>query len=386
LKELLDLLKVIKEIQIDEKKFKIKFLLSCDYKMLRILYGQKAPNAEFGCVYCNNSLKKNTKDFHTQNLTINRELTDELDQNEPLIDFIDFKDCIFDILHAFLRISDDLFKTFLSKLNQKDQNQGYDIDRRPNFKIFMNFLATNCKISNPFYVSRKTDEIKLRNLNATERDKIFDAIFENYENTENQIVKKNFNFIQFPNTNPDEFKHENFVWFTFHKIYKKLSNLKPFVENVTNPLSENTPSTSAEQKKVWDSEFEKDLNLLIRSFSKLNYASNFSYNITPYWHVLYFHTKELLERHNEIASFSNQSNEKLQHFMKICYVRSTNKKRSNKKYLKQVLKKRNRMEFFFLDGNLDDFFINQNADLDDFFNYYLNESDEDSENDSDEEE
>ena len=72
--------------------------------------------------------------------------------------------------------------------------------------------------------------------------------------------------------------------------------------------------------------------------------------------------------------------------MKICYVRSTNKKRSNKKYLKQVLKKRNRMEFFFLDGNLDDFFINQNADLDEFFDYYLNESDEDSENDSDEDE
>ena len=90
------------------------------------------------------------------------------------------------------------------------------------------------------------------------------------------------------------------------------------------------------------------MNLLIRSFSRRNFQSNFTYNITPYWHVLYFHTKEILERHEEIASFSNQPNEKLQHSMKICYVRSTNKKKYNKKYLKQLLKKRNRLEFYFL--------------------------------------
>ena len=69
--------------------------------------------------------------------------------------------------------------------------------------------------------------------------------------------------------------------------------------------------------------------------------------------------------------------------MKICYVRSTNKKRSNKKYLKQVLNKRNRLEFYHLEGDLRDFFVNRNTDLDEFFNYYLHESDEDSDNESD---
>ena len=341
--------------------------------MLRILYGQKAPNAEFGCLYCKNSLKQNKRDFYKQNFTINRQLTDEPDQNDPIIDFIDFKDCIFDILHAFLRISDDLFETFLSKLNQKDGNQGNDISRRPNFKIFMDFLVTNCKVSNPFYVPKNSEEIKLRNLNATERERIFDNIFEEYVNTDGQKIKKNFNNIQFQNTTQDEFKHENFVWLTFYKIYKKLRK----------KIEAETSSPSADNKKVWDSEFENDMNLLLRSFSKLNFTSNFTYNITPYWHILYFHTKELLERHDEIASFSNQPNEKLQHFMKICYVRSTNKKRSNKKYLKQVLNKRNRLEFYHLEGDLRDFFVNRNTDLDEFFNYYLHESDEDSDNESD---
>ncbi len=373
LKELLDSLKIIREIQIDEKIYQLKFYLSCDYKMLRILYGQKSPNAEFGCVYCKNSLKQNKRDFYKQNFTINRQLTDEPDQNDPIIDFIDFKDCIFDILHAFLRISDDLFETFLSKLNQKDGNQGNDISRRPNFKIFMDFLVTNCKVSHPYYVPKNSEEIKLRNLNATERERIFENIFEEYVNTDGQKIKKNFYNIQFQNTTQDEFKHENFVWLTFYKIYKKLRK----------KVDAETSSPSAENKKVWDSEFENDMNLLLRSFSKLNFTSNFTYNITPYWHILYFHTKELLERHDEIAGFSNQPNEKLQHFMKICYVRSTNKKRSNKKYLKQVLNKRNRLEFYHLEGDLRDFFVNRNTDLEEFFNYYLHESDEDSDNESD---
>ena len=380
LKDLLDLLKLIKEIQLDEKKFQIKYFLSCDYKMLRLLYGQKAPNAEFGCVYCKNSLLKNKKDFFNQIYSINRTFTDVPDENEPIIDFIDFKDCVYDIMHAYLRISDSLFDTFIKRLNQKDNNNGSDINKRPNFKIFMNFLANICKISNPYYVSKKTGEIKFRNLNAKERERIFEGIFEEYENAEKQKVKKNFDFIQFQNfTEPDPFKHENFIWLTFHKVYKKLSNHKPRIRN-------HLPLENTDNIKIWDSELEKDMNLLIRSFSRLNFQSNFTYNITPYWHVLFFHTKEILERHEEIASFSNQPNEKLQHSMKICYVRSTNKKKSNKKYLKQLLKKRNRLEFYFLNGNLADFYVNPNTNLEDFFNNFLHESDEDSENDSNEDE
>jgi hypothetical protein len=45
LKELLILLENVKNIKIKEQTYKITFFLGCDYKMIRILYGQKAANA-----------------------------------------------------------------------------------------------------------------------------------------------------------------------------------------------------------------------------------------------------------------------------------------------------------------------------------------------------
>jgi hypothetical protein len=45
LKELLKELEKIKFIEIADNNFKIDFYLGCDYKMNRILYGQKASNS-----------------------------------------------------------------------------------------------------------------------------------------------------------------------------------------------------------------------------------------------------------------------------------------------------------------------------------------------------
>ena len=45
IKELLNLLEKIESIEIAEVAYKIEFYLSCDYKMMRILYGQKASNS-----------------------------------------------------------------------------------------------------------------------------------------------------------------------------------------------------------------------------------------------------------------------------------------------------------------------------------------------------
>ena len=43
--ELLELLEKINYIIIGEKTFEIEFYLAADYKMLRLLYGQKSSNA-----------------------------------------------------------------------------------------------------------------------------------------------------------------------------------------------------------------------------------------------------------------------------------------------------------------------------------------------------
>ena len=43
----------VKFIEIGDNNYKIDFILGCDYKMLRILYGQKASNSLDGYVLFN---------------------------------------------------------------------------------------------------------------------------------------------------------------------------------------------------------------------------------------------------------------------------------------------------------------------------------------------
>ena len=56
LKELIEKLEKVNTIQIENKLFNIEFYLGSDYKMLRLLYGQKAANALKGCVWCKCSM------------------------------------------------------------------------------------------------------------------------------------------------------------------------------------------------------------------------------------------------------------------------------------------------------------------------------------------
>jgi hypothetical protein len=332
---LINMLRVLQNITINEINFAIKFYLSCDYKQLRILYGQKSSNALFGCVYCRKNLR--TRPDFNENLTINRTLLDPIQEDErpPIIDFIDFKDTIIDVLHLFLRTTDILFKLLFNKLTDLDQNNGPNIDQRPHLRIFLDFLKNDCNISNPWYVSRKGDDsIKLRSLNSNEREKIFEKIFEDFIDldeplAEDRLKKKNFYFIfpDFPNLN---FELENYVWLNFYEIFQKFK---------TNELGQ---------------DFARNLRNLGRAYVELNLNENLQNTLTPYWHNFFFHVEEMLAIHGDISIFSNQPNEKLNEFSKHYYIKHTNRKNTNLEYLKQLIQKRNRFEFFNLNGNIND--------------------------------
>jgi hypothetical protein len=62
----------------------------------------------------------------------------------------------------------------------------------------------------------------------------------------------------------------------------------------------------------------------------------------------------MLAIHGDISIFSNQPNEKLNEFSKHYYIKHTNRKNTNLEYLKQLIQKRNRFEFFNLNGNIND--------------------------------
>ena len=61
LNELLELLSNVDKIEINAKTYDIDFYLGSDYKMLRLLFGQKASNALEGCLYCNCSMRSAPK-------------------------------------------------------------------------------------------------------------------------------------------------------------------------------------------------------------------------------------------------------------------------------------------------------------------------------------
>jgi hypothetical protein len=331
LEELLGLIKGIQTVEIDGVSHKIIFYLCTDYKMARLLYGHKASNATNSCVWCHAAL--NVAPTPTDLYNINRSLQDPIYLHQPLIDFIDYKMCIIDMLHLLLRISDKLFSLLILKLIRLDQNDGANINNRPHFLVFMNFLKNQCKISNPYYSNKSEDVLKLRSLNKNERLKIFEKIF---EFTRNLTRRKSF-FDIFPDDNQETFKYENYIWYQFLTIYNNLKENK--IEN-------------------------SNLRGFLKAYLVLNEQENNATTIFPYLHSLVFHGEEMMFLHGNISIFTTESNEKFNDFCSIYYHSSTNKNNTNKKYLKQLFKKRNRIEFFDLKGSLREFLFDTSSSED----------------------
>ena len=79
-----------------------------------------------------------------------------------LIQFIEFKKMVVDVLHIVLRITDKLFELLLFRLEELDQR-----DNTKLLLIFKNLLEAH--ITSPFY--KKENKFKLRVLNQNERFK-----------------------------------------------------------------------------------------------------------------------------------------------------------------------------------------------------------------------
>ena len=183
LKELTVQLGKIKSIQLNEKDYEIEFFLASDYKMLRLLYGQKASNALEGCVWCKYSMGNKPNKNDNWPISKNLSLDEENQEVKPIIKFIDYKNCVVDLLHLLLRVTDQLYKLLFFKFARIDKNDGADVNLRPNLKIFLDFLKNKCKISNAFYISLKsTEKNKLRSLNRNERMRIFEELFKQLNN------------------------------------------------------------------------------------------------------------------------------------------------------------------------------------------------------------
>jgi hypothetical protein len=135
LKDILVLLENLKSNTLSGREFKLEYFFSSGYKMLRNLYGHKGSNAKEGCFWWN---LKETPNIE-ENLQITRNLSDNyvLDgHKQPIIKFIEYKNCVVDLLHLLLRVTDHLIELLVAKLIKIDNNSGGNIEKRPYFKIF----------------------------------------------------------------------------------------------------------------------------------------------------------------------------------------------------------------------------------------------------------
>lgn len=299
-----------------------------DLKWLATVYGLNAANSNYPCPWCfwkneqmtNIDLNKNwqTNQRNVRNSTklANKKSIDEKKGHikEPLFKFIDFNQCIVDVLHLFLRVTDKLFKLLLNRLEQLDTTfSGYKTGKIEDMritKIFLDFLKS-CDITAPFYVKVQDNvsKYKLRKLNKNERLRLFKKLFTN--NCLIEIFSKCRKEIKEDN----ELLTLNFVFSEFYKIYKEL-------------------------KIDYEDKFIKQ-----RLINQLkDWLKNFiiiSPEITPYIHILTFHVPDMIEKFGCLRNYSMQGLEKFNHISKINYFKQTDHRNA---FHKILIKKINRLE------------------------------------------
>ena len=331
LEKMLQKLSSIYSINLNGKSFKTKFFLGGDLKFLSIVLGIKSAKSNHPCPWCHFDksvpcdLKKNWKISRDHEQAKSYIAGGHFGyKRKALIDFLSFEYCIIDILHLLLRITDQLFKALINRINVLDGNsQSIKWDDRPYLKKLKDLLTNKCKITKPLRVKPEREEkekppsIKLRSLNGNERMKIL-----NFFAGENNLFEEYFDF---------DLSKEQLVWGEFLRMFNEITSYskinKPTVSNI---------ETLKRDLKKWQSMY-------------LNLREN---KCTAYVHAFVNHVPEFLEMYGDVNVFNLQGLEKFNDFTTIYYHHSTNKQRKNFRYLIQLLKKRNRIEFFNSGGNI----------------------------------
>lgn len=307
----------LNSVIIDGQEIMIQKRFGGDMKFLGIMYGILAANSNHPCPWCTchkdefgdlskdwsltvvDNNRTGARTLENANKYFNEKKSKYSYRDKPLIS-IEFQNCVIDLLHLFLRISDNLFSCFSKNLYEADKNNSDNLSKRPNLKIFVNFLKNECKIYNSYFM--KNSSLKFRTFNERELFKIFEkCILSLLFPTMTKIIEITS------------------LWNDFFFIYRSLKeNEFESLENLK------------EQLHHW-------LNLF-----KICYPSDF---ITPYMHAFVVHIPEFIQIHGNLNLFSLQGLEKLNDITTQNFHRSSNKKEN---FLVQMLQKRNRQELYSL--------------------------------------
>ena len=118
------------------------------------------------------------------------------------------------------------------------------------------------------------------------------------------------------------------------ELWEEFKNLHKFLQN------ENISNLTARK-------FIADARNWVRSFTKIYLTKH----VTPYIHILANHVPEFLEKYGNLVQFTQQGMEKLNDETTINFARSTNHNFHNLGALKQLIQKKNRIEYLQDTGN-----------------------------------
>ena len=235
-------------------------------------------------------------------------------------------------MHLYLRVTDVLFEHLLKYLEVLDKSNNFDLSQRKYLKILVEFCEKECKVTSPFYLSKK-GIVKLRSLNQNDRLRILNGfqlknLIQLYENVPN---------IQ----NNDTVLSLNFVFLEFNRLFSEL-------------------------KKDNSLNFDKELLTgKLKIWLKFYLKATQNKELTPYVHSLVFHVPEFIEKFHHLNLYTTQSLEQLNSVTKTHYFRQTNRRLKDLAFIKQLLEKQNRMEFIYLKGTMLELYekINRNNSI-----------------------
>ena len=333
---MIDKLKEITEIRINNVTYKVIFHAGGDLKWLAICFGINAANSSYPCLWCDWKMKdKLEANDIKMNLPLNRSHNEakkclkkrDIDEkkgyiNEALFPFIPFDRMVVDILHLTLRITDKLFEELLLRLQELDGSKNSsNWEERQASNDLRIFIEKECRVTCPFYVKEKdlVSKIKIRKLNQNERMNILDELS---NADKNRTLASIF-------TDP---KHrQDGIILRISRIFYEFSQIMKIVKKSSQDID------------------MAALNDKLRNW--LRYFTQVQDKITPYIHVFIYHLPFFIQKFNCLNLFSMQGLEKTNHIAKIFFHRQTNHHKSQ--FTKILMEKINRKEFIHLKGMLD---------------------------------
>lgn len=320
LADLIEEMKNLEEIDVDNSTYYFEYFLGGDWKFLACVCGIGAANADYACIWCRcPRLERWNTEKHWSVLDpgSGARSLDEVRKyarskkfnckNKPLFSFIPLSHVVIDTLHLFLRISDNLIALLIRELKFSDAIEkrntfanGFCRDKYKHMAGYETFLNS---LGIPFhwYVGKETKQLEYRDLTGPEKVKLLKNV------TISSLL---------PNSPNKQIIQE--IWDDFSSIIEAIKH-----------------DFKAEDVKRFENKITAWLNKFLVVYQKKD--------VTPYMHALYAHVPEFLSLYTNIEYFTQQGMEKYNDITSKNFFRSSNHRGVSA--LKQIFLKRNRVQY-----------------------------------------